>query len=721
MSNYKTNIIDQKSLGIFPKLNIHKFTGTFLGILTMTFVGSHNVYAEHKGSKKAKLKEIIVSAPKVALQDRGNGNPGTLTVPNNAEALEIIRRTPGGVHIVGAERYEDDYPLSFEDTLEYVPGVYAKKRFGEEVRLGIRGAGLSRGFHLRGLRLLQDGIPFNLADGGGDFQEADFLALQRIEVYKGGNAMQYGGVTLGGSVNMISKTGHSHPGDLFRTEIGSDSTYRGHIQSGRSYEKFDFFVSATAAKSDGFRNHAEQENAKFNGNLGIWLSDNVETRFFLTGNEINLELPGTVDLSTALNSPQTANSFAISDDQQRDINSVRFSNKTTFKFSDDHLFDVGAYVNYKELFHPIIRFVGVIDQESVDYGVYAQGAGSYKLGGFRSEYRLGVTTQFGDTDAKVFANNSGQRGTQTADSDQTADNVVVYGQNNLYVTPKLALVTGAQFVYAKRKDKNFASPSETDSDTYDSFNPKLGAIYEASKTIQFFGNVSKSYEPPTFIELTQGGITGFTPVRAQKAWTAEVGTRGEYKMASWDITFYRAWVEDEMLQFTVGAGFPASTFNADDTIHQGLEFGLDLQLAQSLLTSGDSLRWRNVYNYNHFYFEGDSQFGDNDIAGQPKNAYQGELRYDYGNLGYLAVNVDAADRADVDFANNLEAPGFAIMGLSAGYNINKNINVFFSGRNLLNKRYISTFSTITDSSTASTSVFYAGDDRRFFSGVTVNF
>ena len=678
--------------------------------------------AEENGiNGKAKLDEIIVAAPRVALQDKGTGAPGTLTVPNNVEALEIMKRTPGGIYVVGAERYEDDYPLNFEDTLGYVPGVYVKKRFGEEVRMAIRGSGISRGFHLRGLRLLQDGIPFNLADGGGDFQEADFLALQRIEVYRGGNAMQYGGVTLGGSVNMISKTGHSHPGDLFRTEIGSDQTYRGHLQSGRAYEKFDFFLSATGATSDGFRNHSEQENAKFNGNVGIKLSENVETRFYLTGNEINLELPGTVELSTVFNSPQSANFFAIPDDQQRDINSVRFSNKTTFKLSDDHFIDFGGYVNYKELFHPIIRFVGVIDQESVDYGVYAQGYGSFELGGHLNKYRFGVTTQFGDTDAKVFVNNSGQRGALTADADQTADNVVVYGQNNFYITPKLSLVAGAQFVYAKRKVKDFVSPSESDSDTYDSFNPKIGAIYESSKDVQFYANISKSFEPPTFIELTQSGTTGFTPVRAQKAWTAEIGTRGEYKMAAWDITFYRAWVDDEMLQFTVGAGFPASTFNADDTVHQGVEFGLDLRLGQNLLTSGDYLRWRNVYNYNHFYFEDSAQFGDNDIAGQPKNAYQTELRYDYGDKGYLAFNMDAVDRADVDFANRLEAPGFAIIGLTAGYNINKSINVFFSGRNLLNKRYVSTFSTITDASSAATNVFYAGDDRRLFGGFTIKF
>ncbi|MBO6827471.1 MAG: Plug domain-containing protein [Sneathiella sp.] len=118
----------------------------------------------------------------------------TLTVPSNEEAREIIERTPGGVDLVTEAEIENKFSQSYEDSLSMVPGVTAKKRFGEEVRLTIRGSGLSRGFHLRGLKLLQDGVPFNQADGAGDFQELDPKATQRIEVYKGGNALEHGGV-----------------------------------------------------------------------------------------------------------------------------------------------------------------------------------------------------------------------------------------------------------------------------------------------------------------------------------------------------------------------------------------------------------------------------------------------------------------------------------------------------------------------------------------------
>ena len=92
-----------------------------------------------------------------------------------------------------AKPLKNDFSQNFEDTLSFVPGVYATKRFAEEVRISIRGSGIERNFHQKGLAALQDGVPFNSADSSGDFQEIDNLTLQRIEVYKGGNAMQFGG------------------------------------------------------------------------------------------------------------------------------------------------------------------------------------------------------------------------------------------------------------------------------------------------------------------------------------------------------------------------------------------------------------------------------------------------------------------------------------------------------------------------------------------------
>jgi iron complex outermembrane recepter protein len=48
------------------------------------------------------------------------------------------------------------------------------------------------------------------------------------------------------------------------------------------------------------------------------------------------------------------------------------------------------------------------------------------------------------------------------------------------------------------------------------------------------------------------------------------------------------------------------------------------------------------------------------------------------------------------------------------------MSLFFEGRNLLDKKYISNFSTAV-TATSSSNLFYAGDQRRFFGGIRVNF
>lgn len=683
-----------------------KHTTIYASMLLATTVLSNSALA----AEKTTLNPVVVMAE----------SAGTKTVPSNTEAAEIINRTPGGVAVVGSEQFEDKYTLNFEDTLALTPGVYAQKRFGEEVRLSIRGSGLSRGFHLRGLTLLQDGIPFNLADGSSDFQEADSLAFQRLEVFKGANALQYGSTTLGGAINMVSKTAKSQPGERVRLEYGSDDTYRVNVQSGQVFGDSDVFLSLTGTSSRGYREHSDQENIKFNSNFGHQINDEVETRFYVSANSIEQELPGSVSLSTALNDPEAANSSAISQDWRRDIRSVRLSNKTTFEVDHGDTMDVGAFVNIKDLFHPITSFVGVIDQESEDYGFFASRFGDYDLAGYKNSYRVGVNSQFGEVKAKVFQNLSGSRGNATANATQESRNFSLYGENNFYLLPELALVTGGQLTWSERDLTDHFTPSESDSRIYRAFSPKLGLMYEPQDDLQLFANISKSHETPTFSELTQSGSTGFTPVDPQEAWTVEVGSRGEVDRFAWDVSAYRAWIDREMLQYSSGAGFPATTFNADKTIHQGLELGLDIRLADNLLSEGDHLKWKNAYTYSDYYFDGNVEYGDNAIAGQPQHFYQTELRYDHAGGWHAAVDWELASKADVAFDNSLEAPGYGIIGANGGYDINESVNLYIDGRNLLDKHYVSTFSTLADT-TGSTAVFYPGEGRRIFGGVNIKF
>src|SRR5690606_7283939 len=167
---------------------------------------------------------------------------------------------------------------------------------------------------------------------------------------------------------------------------------------------------------------------------------------------------------------------------------------------------------------------------------------------------------------------------------------------------------------------DWMNPAMSARDAYDSFSPKFGLLWEPAEEIQVFANLSRSYEPPTFSELVQSPVPGFVPLDAQRAWTAEIGTRGSHGAVTWDLALYRAHVKGELLQYSVGPDIPAPTFNADRTLHQGVELGVALRVLDGVL-------WRHTYMLNDFRFRNDPVYGGNRLAGLPKHLYRGELEY----------------------------------------------------------------------------------------------
>ena len=106
-------------------------------------------------------------------------------------ARSSAQQTPGGVTVIDSDTYKRGRATTLKDALDYAPGVFVQPRFGaEEARISIRGSGIQRTFHGRGLKLMQDGVPVNLADGGFDFQAIDPLTAKSVEVYPGANALE---------------------------------------------------------------------------------------------------------------------------------------------------------------------------------------------------------------------------------------------------------------------------------------------------------------------------------------------------------------------------------------------------------------------------------------------------------------------------------------------------------------------------------------------------
>ena len=622
-------------------------------------------------------------------------------LPAGAEEVEL---RPGGADLVKAEEFKDRQAVSLRDALLFSPGVYAQPRFGQEIRLSIRGSGISRGFHMRGLTLLQDGIPINLADDNGDFQELDPTILEHLEVYRGANAFRFGGTTLGGAINGVTPTGKSSPGMGVRVDGGSFETVRGLVSYGTSGAGWDGWIAVTGDRSDGDREHAHRNSLRVHGNFGLALSGRVQTRFYVSAQHMDQELPGALSYATVFHRPKTGN---FAGDQKRDIDSIRFQNRTTAELGDVAV-EGGAFLNAKKLFHPIYQ---VIDQDSLDRGVFARIG--WKSGPL--ELLAGATARFGSADSERHLNLNGKRDALTFKADLDASTTDIYAEGR-YQIGKARMIAGGVFTHGKRRQAQTFPTAVTASASFDQFSPRLGLLWEPREDLLFYANVSRSHELPGFIELAQ--VASFVPLDAQHAWTAEAGGRGRIGRASFDVSIYRALVRNELLQFSIGPDIPASTFTAGKTLHQGIEAGLELPLASWAML-------RQTYQFNDFRFRDDAQYGDNRLPVIPKHLHRGELR-----LGPKAWHVSpivewVPQGAYADYANEFRTGRYAMLSVSAAVAVNKKVELFIDARNLTGKKAVGDISAVTkyvfdNPATAndeSSVIFYPVERRAVYAGL----
>lgn len=656
-----------------------------------------------------------------------------------AQAETELEKTPGGVTVVDARSYQSGRTGNMDDTLKLATGVFSQSRFGsDEARVSIRGSGLQRTFHGRGLMLLQDGVPLTLADGGFDMQAVEPQATRYIEVQRGANALRYGSSTLGGAINYVSQTGRTAPPLLLRAEAGSFGYQRYQAAVAGQAGTVDGYAAFSHVEQDGFRDHARQRNGRFFANAGFQLSPQVESRFYVTVVDTDSELPGNLTYAQLKADPRQATARAKARDQHRDFTLYRVANRTAITHEGGSVTEVTTFAAKKQLFHPIEFFPtgpGIIEQDNRDWGLGLRHTVNTRWAGQAQEHVAGVQWRHGLTldERYGYASNAfvpgvgfaigQQRGTLDNRQKQLADNLDVYGQTSWTWTPALTTVAGVQSSLAKRRQTvvidNTADPVNGATllptagyqESYHRTSPKLGFIYRLPANAELYGNVSGSFEPPSFAETL-----GNKPLRAQRAMTRELGLRGNHQAHEadwgWDITAYRATVRNELLEVQVNPG-EFKTANAGKTVHQGIEAGASVL--------GAHAKAQVSYLWNHFVFDRDATYGNNTIAGVPSQVLAAEAAVKLPAGLWFGPTLRAASRSWVDHMNTLSAPGYSVFGMKLSQSLARGIDWFVEARNLGDKRYAATTGVVGNANGTDIAQFSPGEGRAIYAGVSKAF
>ena len=655
---------------------------------------------------------------------------------------EELERRPSSVAIVSDEEIAEGRGFNFEDAFQFTPGVYFQsKAGGGDGQFSIRGTNLVTNFNQWGVTLLVNGLPMNTADGFFTFEAIDLLSVARIEVYKGSNALRFGGSTIGGAVNFIMKNGAKAARFQVRGEAGSYGFYNSQLSSGNFTEPFylfgksaiaDYYVSLTAGGQHGFRSNNQEANVRLATNVGMQLGSKHLIRLMVFNASTSSDLPGPHTRAQLESIPNQAGFLpdvavspaacqAAEPCQHAQFSEVhRVGLVYQFQITPEQSFTFAPFYQYWELDENLTQTFFEIHR---DLGADFRLSLKHLFGEIPHQIVVGWTPRFGETESDVFANNFGNRGVILQDRFVRAVTWSGYWESQLDLTKRFTFIVGARLEYQTRDGGvggytgGVASSFRSASRKYRAVSPKLGFVYRTTPKSQLYGNVSRVYEPPINIQLIQAvnsnGIPpaeAFIDVDAQRGWQFELGHRGTTWNGDvmWDVTVFDLELRKELLVTeltTAGVGEFPTFRNANGTRHTGVEAGWQMIVGRGLLAGtgpsspADQLTVRSSYTWSRYRFTDDvfktsggvrvidAEDGKT-IPGVPEHWLTGELRYDHPSGFWIAPNIQwAINGYFVDYVNIAQAPAFFVVNLKGGYQINQQWKVFFEGRNLTDQNY----------------------------------
>jgi iron complex outermembrane receptor protein len=668
--------------------------------------GKHVIIAKRIGYAPLRRTVRVAAAGETALELRLQAEAmelGELTVIGTRKDLDERRarldQVPGSVALIESEEIRQTRQANFKDVLGFIPGVYVQPRFGaaDESQISIRGSGLRNNFHARGVNILVNGMPYRNTDGFTDFESLELSNTESIEVYKGGNALRYGGSTLGGAINLETKTGYTATPVGVQAEGGSFGFLKSQLSSGATLGRLDYFGSYTRTTLDGYRDYSGQGRDRLNGHLGYVLSDNTDIRGFYFFAHVREELPGALTADELAGNPRASNPANRADRWGRNYDLHHLGLQLRTQLGANQRLEISPYFQYRDIDHPIFQ---VINQQSNDYGAEVRYENTLPVFGRSNRLTIGVQPAWLRMDNRQFVNEAGAHGELRKQQKDQAVAMAVFAENAYDLTSRLTAVLGFRFDHSIRKsrDQFLSDGDQSDHREYNPVLPKVGVLYALPRIQgQVYANASRSFEPPLLLELNSLTVPGFIRLNGQDAWQFELGVRGRSGGVAWDVAAYDVELRNEILNLNVqpfpGAPFTVPTYrNAPRTRHSGIETGFEYQLPGGIFRHGassDEARLRLAYTFARYRFVRDSIVQGNDIPGAPQHHLQAELRYQHPSGFSLAPRIEWVPGSYfINSANTASNQGWTTLGLRAEYALDRiGLTVFAAGENLTNRRY----------------------------------
>ena len=603
-----------------------------------------------------------------------------------------------------------------------------------------------------GLSVYQDGVRVNEAFGDTvNWDLIPQVAISSMEMMPGSNPL-YGLNTLGGALSVKTKSGFSNPGFRTQASGGSYGRQTYTAEYGGSKGDFDWYFAGNIFDDNGWRPYSPTSVNQAFGKVG-WENEKTDVDLSFTFADNNLQGVGPTpqnmlqqNWSSFYTAPDVTKntmyffnlkgSHKFTDQLQlsgntynRNNNSYSLNSNTNGDCTNGvtggastQCFDINAVLITPGSFQATRaqqNGTGVNLQLTSDYKIMAHDNQLSVGGGYNySKSQFSVAAQ-----EAIFTTNNYEVATSPL-----ATSVLINGQNaysNLFATNTFSfyswLHANSSLNWARAEEQTFDqlnAPTATNSlsgnNIFQRVNPSAGLTFQPLdafsldtplKELTTYFNYNEGFRAPTAVELScanpdapcslPNSMASDPPLKAVVSHTLEVGARGKFSQGlKWNFALYQTRNTNDILFMTTTntSGFFQ---NVGATMRQGLELGLNG-------LAWDKLNWYTSYGFVDATYQTTATLYNalgpevvtpgSRIPSIPQSTFKVGGEYELFHNWFLGSDLQyvASQFAHGDDSNvNPQIPSYTVLNINARYIVTKNIELYATGRNVLDNHYAS--------------------------------
>jgi iron complex outermembrane receptor protein len=553
----------------------------------------------------------------------------TLTVAPLTETVTVTRvdqdlsAVPHSVAVV--QRDEIEYAqrkTSLDEALRGIPGVFVQNRrnygLSGGISLSIR-APLPR-FGLRGLAMVQDGIPITTADGTTEPGNVDLGSVGRIDIIRGPSAVLYGN-SAGGVLNLTTTFDPTRR-VTFRPDIqfGSHGYNRQQLRVDGVDGQTQFMANVNRFETDGFRQNSAATITHGNVVVRREVSPSTDIRGVFNAYDMPFgESPSFLNENDARNNPHLARDVALARHWGEGNQQGQGGMTVEHRFGGDQVLRATGWGMWRRA--DVIGVFQNIDLSRSGFGFRSEYFGGTDAGTMPVKWATGVDFSSQNDDRQEFAQlppaafgADAPSGELQVDQTEQVASVGPFAQVSITPHERVQVTAGVRWDYYdfSAGDRKLDDGDQSGERTMDEVSPAVGVTLAVAPGVNVFSSFATAYETPTTVELsnTPTGEGGFNQeLGPQDLRTFEIGVRGLYEPARvrYEASTFFSTVDNALVSFQ-NALSQEFFRNAGKSSRDGFELLLEW-------VPDASFDARFAYTYQDFVFE-EFDTGTQDFAGQ---------------------------------------------------------------------------------------------------------